>query len=241
MSSLLLLRHGQASLHGPDYDVLSGKGADQSRAVGRRLADLARDGGAAIEVVFVGPQRRHAETLAHLTAVATEAGTSFPEATTIDAFAEIDITPLIRDAERRVYPSCPDLPAQLARGELDDAARQAVVHLQGIIAKLLERWASGEAFDGVEPFADFTGRVRGGLSLVAGQLGSGRRALVVTSSGPISVMVATALGLAPDKTVGLMLSAVNASFTELLVSPGRLSLRSFNDHAHLAPHLVTSI
>ena len=56
MGQLLLVRHGQASWGAADYDVLSPKGEDQARSVGRALARLRPD------VVVHGSLRRQRRT-----------------------------------------------------------------------------------------------------------------------------------------------------------------------------------
>ena len=60
MSSILLVRHGQASFGAADYDNLSDTGHEQSRVLGAALA--AR--GVAPDVVVAGEMRRHRQTAA---------------------------------------------------------------------------------------------------------------------------------------------------------------------------------
>ena len=62
MSSILLVRHGQASFGAADYDDLSPTGHEQSRVLGAALA--ARGVGA--DLVVAGEMRRHAQTAASL-------------------------------------------------------------------------------------------------------------------------------------------------------------------------------
>ena len=58
MGTLLLIRHGQASYGEADYDRLSTRGHEQAKALGRFLATQR------VDHVFVGPLRRHQQTLA---------------------------------------------------------------------------------------------------------------------------------------------------------------------------------
>ena len=62
VSSILLVRHGQASFGAADYDNLSPVGHEQSRVLGAALA--AR--GVAPDLVVAGEMRRHAQTAAAL-------------------------------------------------------------------------------------------------------------------------------------------------------------------------------
>lgn len=241
MSSLLLVRHGQASVNAPDYDQLSPRGAEQARALGRRWASEHASGGLRIDALYMGPQRRHAQTTEHLRAAARDEGLPLPEPKVIAGMGEIDMGHLLAEARRRVMPSAPDLPAQLARGELDETGKAAMRHMMGIFAKMLERWARGEAFEGLEPFESFTDRVRAGLTAITRAEGRGKTVAVITSGGPICASCYAAMAMPAERAVELMIMAVNASVTELLYTESRLTLRRFNDHGFLPPQLVTRI
>lgn len=65
MSLLFLVRHGQASFHGDDYDQLSARGMEQSRQLGLHWAEL----NLIFDHVYVGPRRRHRQTLDAVAAV----------------------------------------------------------------------------------------------------------------------------------------------------------------------------
>lgn len=235
------MRHGQASVNGPDYDVLSALGAEQARALGGRWAAEHAAGRLTIDAFYRGPQRRHAETARHLRAAAAEAGLETPEPEVVEEMAEIDMQALLVEARSRVLPSAPDLTAQLATGELDATSKRAMRHMMGIFAKMLERWGRGERFDGVEPFDDFTARVRRGLTAITRAQGRGKTVAVVTSGGPICASCYTAMAMPADRAVELMIMAVNGSVTELVYTESKLSLRRFNDHGFMPPGLVTRI
>ena len=83
VSRLLLVRHGQASVNGPDYDVLSELGAEQARALGARWAAEHAVGRLTIDAFYRGPQRRHDETATHLRAAAAEGGLELTELTAV--------------------------------------------------------------------------------------------------------------------------------------------------------------
>ncbi|MEQ9324567.1 MAG: histidine phosphatase family protein, partial [Polyangiaceae bacterium] len=194
-----------------------------------------------VDAFYRGPQRRHDETAAHLLAAAAEGGLELAEPEVVEEMAEIDMGTLLAEARQRVLPSAPDLAEQLAKGALDDRAKEEMRHMMGIFAKMLERWATGERFDGVEPFEDFAARVRRGLTAITRQQGRGKTVAVVTSGGPICASCHTALGIPAARAVELMIMAVNGSVTELVYTESKLSLRRFNDHGFIPPHLVTRI
>ena len=55
MSTLYLIRHGQASFGAEDYDVLSALGAEQARALGAYFAARRWP----VDALYVGPRARH--------------------------------------------------------------------------------------------------------------------------------------------------------------------------------------
>jgi broad specificity phosphatase PhoE len=74
-----------------------------------------------------------------------------------------------------------------------------------------------------------------GLRAVMAAEGRGRRALVVTSGGPIAVAVRLALGLGDEVTLRLAWVVGNASTTELRWRGEEVSLFGFNHLHHLPP------
>jgi broad specificity phosphatase PhoE len=98
------------------------------------------------------------------------------------------------------------------------------------------RWASGE-FDHeyAESFAGFRARVLDALTEVS----AAGTVVVFTSGGPISSVVAHLLAAGLDSYNRLAAAVANTSITRISSDGGRLSLVSFNEHAHLPPELLT--
>jgi broad specificity phosphatase PhoE len=236
VSRLHLVRHAQASLHASDYDQLSTRGQEQARRLGRTWAET----GVRLDAIYVGPQKRHRQTEQLVRQAAAEAGLALPEAASAEELAEIDATPLSLQAMARVAPSCPDLFEQLGRGRLEESGREAMRHFVGVFEKLMVRWAAGE-FGEIESYADFGARVRGGLRRIMKREGRGRRVAVFTSGGVVSMAARLALGVTPDKSIGLMFALHNASITELRYTESRLTLARFNDVGYLPAELITGI
>ena len=109
MSTLLLIRHGQASLHKSDYDQLSSLGEQQSQRLGRLLVER----GVQLDALFMGPLRRHRQTTEQAVQAAIEAGVRLPPAVVVDELAEIDVAELTQEAMNRVLGDCPNLREQL--------------------------------------------------------------------------------------------------------------------------------
>jgi broad specificity phosphatase PhoE len=237
VSTLFLVRHAQASVHAEDYDNLSEQGVEQSRRLGRAFAER----GLGFDAVYVGPRRRHRQTLEQVAGAAEEAGLALPEAVKTDALNEIDAHLLGEEAMERVLPSCPDLKEQLASGELDEAAKTALRHYIGVFEALMKRWAKGEFGGRLDSYATFDRRVVKGLQHIMREQGRKRRVLCITSGGPISMSTRLALGASPEKAVELMFALSNASVTELRYTENRLSLKRFNDVGYLPANMITGI
>ncbi len=227
MSSLFLIRHGQASFGAEDYDVLSARGAEQSRALGRFVAR------AAIDAVYSGPRRRHLDTARHLRAAAAEAGAPLPEPTTVAELDEFPAIEMLRLWLPKLAAEDPELAAALASG---NAGRAALVAFD----KVTRAWATGALDVGeLESFAAFAARVERGLDSIMSSEGRGRRVLVVTSGGPISIAVKGCLALGEESTLKVALALANASTTEIKWRGGETTLFGYNHIHYLPRELVT--
>ena len=220
MSSILLVRHGQASFGADDYDVLSPTGHEQSRVLGAALA--AR--GVTPDVVVAGRMRRHAETAAGVLG-----GAGWTADVTVDdgwnefghhQVLDVHGSPTARD------------------GESERAA------FQRWFEEATRRWTSGEheeAYD--ESFAAFTARVDASMARLTGSLPSRGTAVVLTSGGAIAWVVASLLAddTAARTDLWLRLNPVSVNTgTSTIVRGGRgTTLVAFNAHDHLSPELLT--
>jgi broad specificity phosphatase PhoE len=231
MSTLLLIRHGQASLHASDYDQLSPLGEKQSQRLGYLLAER----NLKLDALYMGPLRRHRQTVEFAVAAAKDRGMLVPQATIVEDLAEIDVSPLTEKAMAQVLASCPNLRKQLAEGALDEQARLAMGQMAGVMRGLMDAWAAGdEQFAALEPFAAFEARVQKGLQRVMREQGRGKTVAVVTSGGPVSVAVKMALGLTPERVTALMFALVNASLSRFQYTQDSFALASFNTSGHVA-------
>ena len=220
MSSILLVRHGQASFGADDYDVLSPTGHEQSRVLGAALA--AR--GVTPDVVVAGRMRRHAETAA---GVLGGAGWT-ADVTVDDGWNEFDHHQVL---DVHGSPTARD-------GESERAA------FQRWFEEATRRWTSGEheeAYD--ESFAAFTARVDASMARLTGSLPSRGTAVVLTSGGAIAWVVASLLAddTAARTDLWLRLNPVSVNTgTSTIVRGGRgTTLVAFNAHDHLSPGLLT--
>ena len=229
MSTLVLVRHGQATPFEEVTDRLSPTGEAQSRKLGAYWARHR----VAFDEVYSGPlarQRRTAELCGESYAAA---GLAWPEVEEVAELNEYDaegiLTRLVpalagRDAHFRGLVEA----FERARGGPDRNR-----HFQRLFEVVTDLWLRGEVeAPGVEPWREFGARVRQGLRGVM-QKGGGRRVAGFTSGGPIGVAVQTALA-APDRSaLEVNWRVRNCSLTEFMFSRDRFTLDLFNATPHL--------
>ncbi len=239
MSTLLLVRHGQASYGEADYDRLSTLGQEQARAVGKYLAS------AAVDTVYTGPLKRQLQTVAHV----SDAPIVVPELAEYAAFEMLHhfVPRLLSEDAKFAALARSGLPNRAARGAESIAAAPTPRLLDEAFKTILTKWSRDEwSTAGVEPVATFVERVRAGLDRVLRQAGSGGRIVAVTSAGPIGVAVGLVFDLAAERMVRTSTVIRNASITELRFrsagfdwQPDQISLVTFNGTGHLPIELTT--
>jgi broad specificity phosphatase PhoE len=217
VGQLLLVRHGQASWDGDDYDVLSARGHRQGELLGNALAGR----GLRPDLVVTGGMRRHRETADNvvvgggLDRVPVEVDTGWDEYDHVSMLAQV--------------------PAAFA------GDRPTAAEFQSWMERATDRWVGGDnPEDYHEPFAAFTGRVDGALQRAA-ERASGATVLVVTSGGPISWVTTALLGGDPALWSRLNVVCVNTGVTKVVTGRRGATLVSFNEHTHLEgePELLT--
>lgn len=229
MSTLYLIRHGQASFDADDYDALSPLGFEQARALGRMLAARA---GAPREFAIVGGSlRRHRETADTCLA---ELGIATPMR--IDpGFDEYDHLQLIARLEPR-YADAAVMRTELAAS--GDPRRA----FQQLFARACTRWYAGaHDADYDEAWPAFQARCTAALARVADSLPRGSDALVFTSGGPIAACCQSLLAVPTPAGFALSWTLYNAGITRLNLGREGLRLLSLNEHSHLeaAPDLLS--
>lgn len=210
MGQVLLVRHGQASWGAEDYDVLSERGHEQARATGRLLADVKPT------AMVHGTLCRQRETAEEMAAAA---GWQVPVLVD-ERWNEMDHLELM---------------ARVPSGIAGEPNRQ---QFQQWFEAATDQWLGGE-HDGEydEPFPAFGARVIAALAdLSSSATGP---VVVVSSGGPISVVVAELTDGGRSAYRRLAPVVINASVTKLISGRRGLTMVSFNEHAHLAGDLLT--
>lgn len=238
MSVALFIRHGKASaFSSTDYDQLSPPGVQQSELLGGWLAGQAL----AVDAVFVGPRKRHAQTHEAVVRVLASRGMSLPEPVRLPELDEHDGISLVFKLLPTLGAEDPQLRnivAAMARGD-----KPSPDDVLGAFKRITRRWVRGEiGHEDVESWAAFRARVARAMDRIA-TLGRGKTALVFTSAGAVAAVAASSLDVRDEERVlDLSWSLYNGSITELDFAGERWGLRTFNATPHLTDRgLVTSV
>lgn len=237
MSTLVLVRHGQAQPFTADPDRLSAIGQQQAAELGRWWGRQ----GTVFDEVFSGTLERQVHTAAIAAAAARAAGLAWPEHETSPLWNEFDAEGVVK----RVVPALAEHDSGFAslveEFESHRNGPEKNRHVQRMFEAAMSRWTAGEiTVDGVEAWGAFHARVGRALRAILDGDGGNRRILVVTSGGPIGVAVQTVLEAPKKAALTLIWRVRNCSVTEILFTRNRVSLDSFNYTAHLnRPELLT--
>ena len=228
MSTLTLVRHGQAMPFQKESDRLSPMGEAQSQKLGAFWARQRLT----FDEVYTGPLTRQRQT-AELAAVsAAEAGLALPPPVEVQQLSEYDSNGILNGLAPQLAERDSEFKALVEAFERADTRRNR--HFQRMFEVVVLQWLEGKIHSPyVESWPAFRDRVQEAIRGITDGGGGGRRIAVFTSGGPIGVAVQMAVG-APDRSaVEINWRVRNCSVTEFVFGGGRLSLDSFNTIPHL--------
>lgn len=227
MSTLYLIRHGQAGFGQAEYDILSELGATQSQHLGGYFAKTALH----LDCLYSAPRRRHRETAQNMRSGAEAAGGALPDFLPAPAFDEFPFAEILQAAcKTGLAEEYAALATELGKDPLHDHRA-----FNRLFVASMQRWTEG-TLESVESFSDFSGRVTSGLREMMKKEGRGRSIAVVTSAGAIAASLQHVLGVPNQMMLKLCLSMHNTSISELRFRDDELSLISFNTVPHLPRH-----
>lgn len=232
MTTIYLIRHGQASFGAESYDKLSPNGKLQAKVLGQYFDEILKEAPFAV----AGSMQRHQQTAS----LALEK--CFPESNLItdSAWNEFNHQQVFAQYEPRF-----NEPHLLKEDVSKEANPRA--YLAKIFEGAIGRWTGGEyhhEYD--ESWPHFKHRVESALQNLCDELAKNqpRYAVVFTSGGVISVAVGKILGLSPEKTFALNWAIANTSITTLRLVGNEPQLLSLNEHHFIKvanPSLLTWI
>jgi broad specificity phosphatase PhoE len=227
MSTLVMVRHAQASFSAPNYDQLSEFGRTQARLLGEYWLRRGTD----FDEVYCGPRERQRQTAQIVEAVFGNAGRPWPDVVDVAEFDEYDLNGMLRAMVPELSRRDPAFAELLAAFRRDERSMRG---FQRVFEALTMHWATTtDTTDGVESFAAFRDRIERGLRTITQTRATGRRVALFTSGGVIGAAVRLALD-APDRTaLEVNWRVRNCSLTEFVFTQGRFNIDSFNNMPHL--------
>lgn len=218
MTTIYLIRHGQASFGAESYDKLSPNGELQAMLLGQYFNQILKEA----PYVVAGSMQRHQQTATLALAQC------FPEVEfeTDQAWNEFNHQQVFAQYEPRF--NQPHLLKQDVENEINPRA-----YLAKIFEGAIGRWTGGEyhhEYD--ESWPHFKNRVESALQNLCDELAKTkpRYAVVFTSGGVISVVAGKLLELNPNRTFALNWAITNASMTTLRLVGNEPQLLSLNEH-----------
>lgn len=235
MSTLLLVRHGQARAFEADSDRLTPRGEEQAAKVGEFLARALPS----VEAAFSGTLTRQRGTAEFVKKAFEAAGKPFPDVQADAGWNEYDADGILGRLMPELARRDPRFLALTEEFKENAAGPDRNRYFQRMFEVLMDAWANGAVVDDhVEAFEAFRGRVVGALRGVTSRGGS-QRVVVFTSGGPIGTCVQEILGAPAEAALRLNFRVKNASITEMTFGSNRISLDAFNGVEHLDAALRT--
>ncbi len=226
MSTLTLVRHGQARAFDKDSDRLSELGEQQSRILG----EYWKRRGIRFDEVITGSLNRHLQTIEQVRAT----GFAMPEARVDAGWNEYDASHILSILGPTLVREDPAFAGKKAEFDAMEKGPDRNRYFQRMFEILMDAWLTGRASsEGVESFGAFHARVIEALERVCNSPGSNRNVVVFTSGGPIGVCVQQTLRAPAEAFLDVNWRIRNASLTEFTFSKNRISLDAFNGLPHL--------
>lgn len=212
MSSIILIRHAQASLGKSNYDELSELGLKQSTLLGDYLKRIKLEPAE----IITGNMVRHQQTAEKL----IKALPNSLEYQQNKDWNEFDFKKLIQ--------------AYLSKFPEETPSAGNIRAFFSILKKSMLAWSNNELDNekgDFESWDEFSKRVARAVSSIAGN--SEKPTLVVSSGGTISMLLMQILDISPKTMIDMNFQIRNTSFTEIISKPHKQNLVAFNQINHL--------
>ncbi len=218
MAEVVLIRHGQASFGAANYDQLSELGQQQAVWLGEQFSQM----GYQPDRIVMGSMVRHRQTAEGVVQGLEQPAISLEVQAGLN---EYNFRGLLDPLQKQFPHQWQD--TGQAKKDYYFNMRQALAY-----------WMAGEiATDGEDSWASFCQRIVAAFDFAcSAHAETGQRfkkILVVTSGGPIAVVLAHVLQLSHANTRQTTLQIKNTSCTKFLFNSQGFTLDSFNDISHL--------
>ncbi len=238
MSTMVIVRHAQASFFAEDYDQLSSLGEDQSVELGKSFVQNKIH----FDQVYIGPNLRHRQTADGISQEFSSKGINFPEPVCLEELAEHTADVLVKDVADELALKDSRFEKMVKNFRTATEPQDMQRSFQMLFEATVNLWAEGRVNSpGCEKWKVFQKRARNGLEQIIENDTGGENILVVSSVGPISVFLQLALDLSDKKALELGWRLRNSSVSNLLFKGNRITLDHFNSVSHLLdkPGMIT--
>lgn len=217
MSSIYLIRHGQASFGQQNYDQLSPLGEQQASRLGAALMPRIDS----FDLVCKGSMFRHQQTAELcLSQQQQEAWVTNP------GWNEYDHQDILAQLSPK-YTTAQDIQSFVKQQPNPKAA------FEKLFNDAMFRWMSGDNDnDYVESWHDYQNRIKQALRDLTDNYKYAKKIAVFTSGGPISVVSQHLLGVPAKNIMQLNWTLVNCGITKVISTGNRLFVSSLNEHSH---------
>lgn len=205
MGEVYFVRHGQASFGAANYDKLSDLGHQQSDWLGQHLAQNYGP----FDHVVTGALTRHRETFA---GIAKHLGP-----------LDVEEDPRLNEMSYLT----------MERSYAAKTGEQMPGNVRGLerhFTKVMKAWQADAIPDAPEVFSTFQNRI---LEAFHERARHQKRVLVVSSGGPVGILMRNVLGLDLAAMTEVILGTYNASVTRFSVLDDKIRLMQFNAVPHL--------
>jgi broad specificity phosphatase PhoE len=221
MSTIYLIRHGQASFGQENYDQLSELGEAQAGRLGQELAKRL----AVFDAVVLGTMKRHQQTAENCVAgFGQSLGNLSP--TYLSGWNEYDHQDILAQFSSE-FATAEGMTAFIARQENPKQVFETAFN------DAINRWISGKHdADYVESWSAYSGRIHSALRSTI-ELGETHKNIAVfTSGGPISLVSQHLLGVPAENIMQMNWTLMNCAVTKIVATSSRVFVASLNEHTH---------
>ena len=212
MTTIHLVRHGQASFGKEDYDNLSEIGLKQAFLLGQHFKTLNLN----FDKIFVGTLKRQIQTYKQIIK-------------SYDKSIDHESTPLLNEYDVKSVLMGFVNGRSLTKDELHDKK----IHFN-LLRNAVTAWSENKVFNDIsETWNEFDGRAQKFLNITNKNKYKSKSILVVSSGGTISMILKQILSLPSSQFVNFHFQIFNSSYSQIKINDFGMSLSLFNSIAHL--------
>lgn len=217
MTTIYLIRHGQASIGAANYDVLSPLGQRQARVTGSHFSNI----GTTFDAIYSGSLQRQIDT------AEIALGKRPPTLTVNPQFNEYTHDAIFRHYAPVLAESNDHVAASLAGGSNTKLTYRT-------FSTLMNAWANDDSpHADIESWQQFNARLQSAIDTVASNHTAEETVAIFTSGGVICTLMQQAMQFPQEDIFALNWGIYNASISTLQLHNTQPNLRGYNNISHL--------